>query len=358
LRRVEVPAHGYEWISFGPEEKGVWVRLRIQPGCRKVTAFFSYSNADRRPPHAHSKFDGLARPGDVRMSGGLIRARGANLRTLHLANLRTEGQSAVDEGYYELDGELKLRRVEDTQAHQWLKDNAAIPQGVLTQDQASVVFVDDQDRRWRLPKGDPALDNPGPLGLERIDREVATERDLFNCHGTFYELPAENAGGFAKIRPVATHNLRLKDYCSYRGMLVLSGIAKETPAVSPHMIRSPDRQAALWLGVVDDLWHLGKARGRGGPWNNTAVQAGQPSDPYLMTGYDQKSVGLSHDQDAPLHITLQVDLTGTGLWRPWKRYLVSPGEIVHDTFPSGFQAYWVRAVADADCHATVLFRYD
>ena len=46
---------------------------------------------------------------------------------------------------------------------------------------------------------------------ERIDREVCTERDLFNCHGTFYELPAENAGGFAKVRPVTTHNRRVHD---------------------------------------------------------------------------------------------------------------------------------------------------
>ena len=62
-------------------------------------------------------------------------------------------------------------------------------------------------------------DAPGALGPERVDREVCTERDLFNCHGTFYELPAENAGGFAKVRPVTTHNRRVHDYCSYRGLL-------------------------------------------------------------------------------------------------------------------------------------------
>ncbi len=28
----------------------------------------------------------------------------------------------------------------------------------------------------------------------RICREVATERDLLNCHGTFYELPAGQGG--------------------------------------------------------------------------------------------------------------------------------------------------------------------
>jgi hypothetical protein len=42
--------------------------------------------------------------------------------------------------------------------------------------------------------------------------------------GTFYELPAENADGYAKIRPVATHNYKINDYASYRGMMILTGV--------------------------------------------------------------------------------------------------------------------------------------
>jgi hypothetical protein len=62
----------------------------------------------------------------------------------------------------------------------------------------------------------------------RADREVVTEGDLFQPHGTFFELPSEMTGGFAKIRPVATHGRRITDFCSWRGMLVLAGIATET----------------------------------------------------------------------------------------------------------------------------------
>ena len=57
---------------------------------------------------------------------------------------------------------------------------------------ARVLYVDDAGRRWRLPKGDEAFDTLTSAGAYRVDREVVTERDLFNCHGTFYELPAEN----------------------------------------------------------------------------------------------------------------------------------------------------------------------
>ena len=185
---------------------------------------------------------------------------------------------------------------------------------------------------------------------------MVTERDLFNCHGTFYELPALNAGGFAKIRPVATHNRRIHDYCSYRGLLVMTGISNSA-AASTHIIRSNDGNAAVWVGAADDLWQLGKPRGVGGPWNNSSVKADDPSDPYLMAGYDQKALRLSHKADVPIRILVQVDLAGTRLWRTWRSYRIGPGETADDSFPAGFQAYWVRTVADRDCEATVIFDY-
>ena len=118
------------------------------------------------------------------------------------------------------------------------------------------------------------------LNEARLCREVVTERDLLNCHGTFYELPARNAQGFAKIRPVATHNLAVHDYCSYRGMMLFTGI--EPSALKKHRDRilvSDDGKAAIWAGVIDELWTLGKPRGEGGPWKDHEVKAGKPSDP-------------------------------------------------------------------------------
>ena len=152
------------------------------------------------------------------------------------------------------------------------------------------------------------------FGPSRICREVATERDLLNLHGTFYELPARNAQGLAKVRPVATHNLRIRDFCSHAGLLFVTGI--EPDAEGEHIFRSADGMAAVWAGVIDDLWKLGKPRGEGGPWKGTAVKAGVPSDAYLMTGYDEKSVTIS--ADAAAKITLQVDVDGTGLWIDYK----------------------------------------
>jgi hypothetical protein len=238
----------------------------------------------------------------------------------------------------------------------WMKKNVPIPQNVITVDAASVL-IEEKGKRWRLPKGDAAFDRPGALGDERIDREVCTERDLLNVHGTFYELPAENAGGFAKVRPVATHNRRIKDYASYRGLLVMSGVAADAPRDNPHIIRSDDGQCALWAGTVDDLWQFGKPRGVGGPWKDTAVKANEPSDPYLMTGYDQKSLTLSHDASEKVSMRVEVDISGTGQWVAYRAFDVPAGKELKHVFPEAFAAYWVRVVSNRNAKATAVFNY-
>jgi hypothetical protein len=195
--------------------------------------------------------------------------------------------------------------------------------------------------------------DPASFGIARVCREVATERDLLNIHGTFYELPARNAQGLAKIRPVATHNLAIHDFCSHNGLLLFTGIDGETR--SQNIFRSADGKAAVWAGVVDDLWKLGKPRGSGGPWNKTSVAANEPSDPYLMTAYDQKSVQVSSSREATIH--LEVDIDGTGLWLPYKSFSLQAGESINHAFPAGFSAYWVRAISDTKTIATVTFTY-
>lgn len=346
LRDVTVAASEAKFIEFKPAETGAWIRLTADRDCAKATAFFQYRNDDRRSPAAAEIFDGIAKPTDANVSGGLLRARGENLRTLSFATA---------DAYYELDGDLNLRRKDDAKAGAFVRTNMAIPRGALSVDAASVLYVDEKNHRWRLPKGDPAFDAPGALGDERVDREVVTERDLFNSHGTFYELPAESSGGFGKIRPIATHNRRIKDYATYRGLLVISGIAAD--ATGQHIVRSDDGKAALWLGVLDDLWKFGKPRGVGGPWKDTAVKAGVASDAYLVTGYDHKRLTLSHTSREPVQFRIEADITGAGDWVEVTSLSVAPGQSLKHDFPDAFGAYWLRATASADTTATAQLEY-
>ncbi len=345
LKVLSVPAGSGLWTQFPPAETGVWLRLTPVSAAGGVTAMFNYRGSDDRAASADPLCDGLAGVADKAFDG-LLQTRGGQLKTLTVASATAGG--------YELTADLKLVPNPDPTSLAFARKSAAIEKSLITSDAASVIYDEGKGKRWRLPKGDPAFEKE--IREERVCREVCTERNLLNTHGTFYELPALNAGGFAKIRPVATHNRRITDYASYRGLLVMTGVAYN--AKGGRVIRSDDGKAAVWTGVVDDLWSFGKPRGEGGPWKDTAVRAGAASDPYLATGYDKKSLTLSHTGTQAVTFTIEADFTGTGDWRACEKLTVPAGQPVAHQFPAAFSAYWLRLKSDQDTTATATFRYE
>ncbi len=361
LRDIRVPAMGYARHIFDGADRAAWVRVHTDRDATAATVFFQYSNADPRAPEVDSIFRGIAAPADTEFNAGLLWNRGDNKRTLLFAAQRAVRSGPTAPALYELGANLELKAVDDAALLAWVNKNLAIPistpqQPLLETDAASVIYYDEEGKRWRLPKGSADFDRKSPLGPARIAREASTERDLLLAHGSFYELPANNAGGVALVRPVCTHNRRIHDFTSHRGMLVLSGVAQDAPA-SAHIVRSTDGRAALWLGAIDDLWRMGKPRGQGGPWLDSPVIGTIPSDPYLMTGYDRKSLRIHHGAPTQVAFRVEVDFTGTGLWRTYESLRVPAGKEVTHEFPDGFGAYWVRVVAGADCTATAVFTY-
>lgn len=345
------------WIGFEAGETAPWIALRTDRDVASATAVFHYASEDKRPTAASALFAGLATPDAKDYSGALLRARGENKRTLAVVGTAVKDGQAGASAYYELDEAMQLKKIDDAAALAFTEKSAAIPVGVISADAASVLVVDNGGRRWRLPKNDAQYGQDGALPL-RVCREICTERDLFQAHGAFYELPAENAGGFAKMRPVCTHNRRIVDYCSFRGLLLLAGVAADAPASNPRVVRSDDGKVALWAGAVDELWQLGKPVGRGGPWADTDVKAGVPSDPYLFRGYDKKTIALSHDAKDAVTLRVEVDVTGSGDWMPAHTATVKPGEKAEHVFPAAYCAHWVRVVADRDCKATAQLAYE
>jgi hypothetical protein len=198
------------------------------------------------------------------------------------------------------------------------------------------------------------LTNSGQI---RICREVATERDLFSCHGTFYELPAENADGFAKIRPVCSHPFRIHDYASYRGLLIMTGIDPDQVMGNEHIFTSKDGKAAIWAGVIDDLWKMGKPAGKGGPWYRTPVEAGEVSDPYLIGFYDTRILELSHNSPTPVMVHMEVDASGHGPWMQYQSLIIPPGEPLVYFFPEHFQARWIRFRTESNTRMTAWLEY-
>lgn len=354
---VELSAAGFQFVDLADAPQAEWIRLRPQSDARALTALFMLSNQDYRTTAADGAFDGLARTGDQKITGGVMRARGQNKRTLHYVATEPSEDGPQTVGLYELDEALRLRPVDDPAAMEYQTKNAVIATGAITADEASLIYTDDAGKRWRLPRSSPGIEQVGSLGPARICREVATERDLFNAGGTFFELPAENAGGFAKVRAVATHDRQIIDYCSYRGLFLMSGVAMDSGLNNAHIIRSTDLRTALWAGAIDDVWKLGQPRGVGGPWKRTAVKGGQPSDPYLMSGYHSARLKVSHDAAEPVRFQIECDITGTGFWILFQELNVVHGKTELLEFPVSFRPYWLRVTSTADCNATCQLVY-
>jgi hypothetical protein len=354
LLRTEELGHGEsKWIEFSEEETGEWVRVRSSKNCR-VTAHFSFTGEDNRSILPDDIFQGIADAGEDAHTGGLLYGLGDNRRSLGIS-ATVNGEAS---GYYELDGAMNLVRKDDAVTQQFIDEKFAIPEDVVTIDESSVLIVDNSDRRWRLPLGNIAHSDMINNAQVRICREVVTERDLLNCHGTFYELPAENADGFAKIRPVSSHNFRIHDYASYRGLLIMTGINPETAKNNPHIIMSDDKKACVWAGTIDDLWKMGKPTGKGGPWKDTPVKAGKVSDPYLIGFYDTKQLTLRHDLDEDVSFIIETEPVGHGPWMKYKEVTVKAGEAYNYQFPDSFQSRWIRFKSDKDCIATAWLVYN
>ncbi len=338
-------------------EKGEWIRVKADQASI-ATVHFSYSQKDKRTVISDPIFAGLTKVNESSANAGFLWDLGDNRRKMGLLAGVVSNNDFTETGYYELDSLMNLTKKEDAVTATYIREKMKIPKAVITIDQSSVLIVDNAGRRWRLPKGDAKFGELINKGLMRISREVATERDLFNCEGTFYELPAENADGYAKIRPIASHNFRIHDYTSYRGMLIMTGLNPSISKGNLNVISSQDGKATVWAGVIDDLWKLGKPVGEGGPWKNSTVKAGAASDPYLIGFYDKRSLKLSHDAKESVTFKIEVEPIGHGPWMIWQSVSVKPGETFSLKFSDTFQSRWIRFVSDKDCNATALLKYE
>jgi len=212
-------------------------------------------------------------------------------------------------------------------------------------------LVDGEWKRYLLPKSSHAWDHAWNTEWMRI-RHAQTERLLMDVHGTFFELPALAYGGdIWGIRPICTHLRVVPDFCHWRGMFVMASDQTDHDSGQP--------QSGLWFGNIDDLWQMGKPSGWGGPWWNTPVEAGEVSDPYLMTGYDKKTLYIAGNASHRAAFDVEIDFTGNGQWVHYTEIKLLPqGSHQYHVFPDGFSAHWVRIRAKTACNATAIFIYN
>lgn len=221
-------------------------------------------------------------------------------------------------------------------------------------DESSVLFsalVKGKWQHYRLPKGGHVHNQAWQTEWMRI-REVETEHFLMDMHGLMYELqPIAFEDAIWGVKPICNHLRVIPDFTGFRGLLALGG-----NTTSPNNDNNPlggQPQAGIWFGKTDDLWQWGKPSGWGGPWRRSAVKGGQPSEPFLMTGFGHKMLHMKTDKATTVDI--EIDFLGNGSWERYERMTVN-GYGKH-IFPEGFTAHWVRLTLGSSCTASAEFMY-
>jgi hypothetical protein len=335
-------------VLFQTTEKAEWIRARTDKSAI-VTFSLVYSDSKNKAPQPGELFNGFASVQESRPQGAILYAPGEN---------RTLGIVGDNGRYYEMDSTLQIQPIQKEDTKKWMQQNISVPAPRIVADGQSYLVVDPKGRRWRLPMGSPEYTTLMQEQKMRLVREIVTERDILHLGGTFFELPADNADGYAKIKPISSHQLQIHDMAAYRGLLVMSGAdpKKATSGNRTHI--SKDGQLALWTGVVDELWKLGKLRGKGGPWSNATIKAGEYSDPYLFGGYDQRMLTITNHGESNIILNLQVDPLGTGEWFEAETFSVPKGSSSSMRIAPHIQGKWVRFMSLHDGNVSAILNYN
>jgi len=222
-------------------------------------------------------------------------------------------------------------------------------------DKKSVILKCYNDRskewkRYRLPKGSHSFDHAWNTEWMRI-REVQTERFIMDAHGLFYELPMMTyAGHVWGIRPISYHLRIVPDFCFWRGLFVMAGDQTD------HGVGQP--QSGLLFQNIDDLWNYGKPSGWGAVWQNESVDADNISDPFLMTGFDKKTLHLKNHGAEEIEISIEIDFIGNEEWNTFKKITVAGNGYSFYTFPDGYAAHWIRLKVNKKSNLSAQFVYN
>ena len=345
---------GEQYITEQLNIDGEWIRL-INEKESTLSAVFHYTTNRFPKRSANVIFSALA---DIDSAEAVNHARlysnknNFNLSVFAYQNAKNNNPEYSEYEFDKFSFEFKPK-IEDRTAKRAIEPNKY----TWSVDKASVI-LDTKKGRLRLPKGHEKYDTLGIKNFRAV-RELESERELANIHGTFYELPLfkiDQEPLFHMMRPVSSHNKQISEMNTWNGLLVLSGVKASAPK-SERVFHSQDGKASIWFGGIDDIWNFGKPTGIGGPWRNTQVKANIISDPYLMTGYDKKSVTLIADRD--VEITLHVSISPYLEEKlPYKTFNVRAGEPLTYHFADGYSAHWIHAEANADCLASVIFTYE
>ena len=213
-------------------------------------------------------------------------------------------------GYWEGNGDWKLvRRNQFTEVTGpggiTGNANAGDQLWAMGWDYRSVILMLLEKGKWhayRLPKGSHSYDGAHGWNTEwpRI-REIEEENLLATMHGTFWKFPKTfSLNNSAGLTPRSNYLKVIGDFAMWNGKLVLGCDDSAQKEFLNHRPFKATKGAPvqsnsnLWFVDRPILDQLGPVIGRGSVWLKEDVKGASTSDPYLFSGYDYRTMVITH----------------------------------------------------------------
>lgn len=208
---------------------------------------------------------------------------------------------------------------------------------------------------YLLPKATYNNDPPHGWFTEwpRI-RSIGNGKMMMDMHGMFYDFPESfSASNTSGIKPIGSHLRYIPDFMNWNGQIVLA--TDETSIQGNPLAGQP--QSNLWFGGYEQLSEWGPASGYGAVWLKETVTADQPSEPYLMAGFDNRILHLKNHGNSVVTVTLEIDISGNNEWEPYQTLRLPAGVYQYHIFDTPLQAEWIRLKTDRSSQLTAAFHF-
>ena len=200
--------------------------------------------------------------------------------------------------------------------------------------------VRDAKKGWsfyRLPKASHSYDGAHGWNTEwpRI-RNVGTDTNpdyLMTMHGMFWHFPENfTADHSAGIRPRSAYLKVIGDFARWQNQLVFGcddSAQKEflNKRKAKGNIEGPGQSNSnLWFTSLTRPDELGPATAEGAVWAKESVSANVASEPFLFSGWTQRSAWVKNEGKTPVTFTFEVDASGDNTWKTLKSVSVNAGK--------------------------------
>ena len=185
-------------------------------------------------------------------------------------------------------------------------------------------------------------------------RTVGNGKMMMDMHGMFYDFPETfSASNTAGIRPMGSHLRYIPDFMNWNDQIVLA--TDETSIQGNPLAGQP--QSNLWFGDYKELSEWGPASGYGAVWLKEKVTGKTPSDPYLMSGFDNRILHLQNSGSTAVTVTLEIDANGDNNWTAFKTIALEKGAYAYHIFDNALKAEWIRLTSDKSSELTAAFHF-